>query len=139
MISHATIIGRSHRLMQHNCQDFAITATPTANIALGLVSDGCGSKFQQNGRAYPSHNEIGANLIGQFASDFLAQRLAARPQPPCPDGLETLLAELHTAVLAFLHHLVAHFSPETRQQFVATRLLATLVGFIRTPETAVFF
>lgn len=139
MINHATIIGRSHRLMQHNCQDFAVSAAPAPNVALGLICDGCGSKFQQNGRTYPSHNEVGANLIGQFASDFLTQQLADMTQPACPDTLESLLAELHTDLLAFLQQLVSHFPAETHRQFVVTRLLATLVGFIHTPETAVFF
>ncbi|MCP4415334.1 MAG: hypothetical protein GY805_01845, partial [Chloroflexi bacterium] len=64
-VSHATVIGRSHRLMQHNCQDFGIAAAPAPHIAFGLVCDGCGSKFRQNGRSHTSHNEIGANLLAQ--------------------------------------------------------------------------
>lgn len=139
MISHATILGRAHRLMQHNCQDFAVTASPVPNIAVGLVCDGCGSKFVGNGRSHPSHNEIGANLLGQFAIDFLSDKLSHLSQPPCPVKVETILADLHLASLTFLHHLVAHFPEATRRQFVATRLLATLVGFVHVGETAVFF
>lgn len=143
MISHATVLGRAHRLMQHNCQDFAATAMPAPHIAIGLVGDGCGSKFVGNGRpptnTHPSHNEIGANLLGQFALDFLSGKLSSLPQPACPNTLEAILADLHLASLSFLHHLVAHFPEQTRRQFVATRLLATLVGFVHTPETAVFF
>ena len=143
MISHASVIGRAHRLMQHNCQDFAATAAPAPHIAIGLVCDGCGSKFAGNGRhptnGHPSYNETGANWLGQFVCDFLCQKLTNLPQPACPEILETSLAELHLASLTFLHHLVAHFPQETRRQLIATRLLTTLVGFIRTPETAVFF
>lgn len=143
MINHATVIGRAHRLMQRNCQDFAATASPAPHSAVGLVCDGCGSKFQENGRlpttASPSHNEIGANLLGQFAIDFLCDKLTNLPQPACPDTLEGILADLQLASLTFLHHLVAHFPQEKRRQFVATRLLTTLVGFIRTPQTVVFF
>ena len=139
MISHATTIGRAHRLMQHNCQDFAATATPAPNIAIGLVCDGCGSKFVGNGRSAPSHNEIGANLLGQFALDYLSGKLSSLSHPACADTLETILADLHLASLTFLHHLAAHFPEPGRRQFVATQLLATIVGFVRTPETAVFF
>jgi hypothetical protein len=139
MISHAITLGRAHRLMQHNCQDFAASATPTPNIAIGLVCDGCGSKFQGNGRSHSSHNEIGANLLGQFAADYLVGKLASLPTPPTAGALETVLADLHLASLSFLHHLVAHFPEDMRRKFIATRLLTTLVGFIHTPETAVFF
>lgn len=139
MISHATIVGRAHRLMQHNCQDFAAAATPAPNIAIGLVCDGCGSKFRENGHLFPSHNEIGANLLGQFVLDFLSEKLGNLSHSPCPETLEATLADCHLASLAFLHHVVAHFSGAARRQFIATRLLATLVGFVRTPETAVFF
>ncbi len=143
MISHATVLGRAHRLMQHNCQDFAATASPAPHLAIGLVCDGCGSKFMGNGSlpagTHRSHNEVGANLLGQFALDFLSQKLAALPHPIGPEALETVLADLHLAALAFLHHVTAHFAPTARREFVATRLLATLVGFVRTAETAVFF
>jgi hypothetical protein len=143
MISHATILGRAHRLRQHNCQDFAATAVPAPHLAIGLVCDGCGSKFVGNGSlragSTPSHNETGANLLGQFALTFLSERLPALPHPTGPDTLEALLADLHLAALTFLHHLTAHFPAARRREFVATRLLTTLVGFVRTAETAVFF
>jgi hypothetical protein len=139
MISHATTLGRAHRLMRHNCQDFAATAAPAPNIAIGLVCDGCGGKFVGNGRSAPSHNETGANLLGQFAIDYLSGKLSSLPQPPCPETLEAVLADLYLATLTFLHHLVAHFLEATRRQFVATRLLATVVGFVHVRETAVFF
>ena len=139
MISHATILGRAHRLMQHNCQDFAATANPAPHLAIGIVCDGCGSKFKENGRSQTSHNETGANLLGQFALDFLSQKLTELPTPLCPETVETILADLHLSALSFLHHLTAHFPEATRRQFIATRLLTTLVGFVHTPETAVFF
>lgn len=139
MLSRATTLGRAHRLMQHNCQDFAATAMPAPHIAIGLVCDGCGSKFVGNGRSHASHNEIGANLLGQFAIEYLIGKLSNLPQPPCPDALEAILSDLHLASLTFLHHLVAHFPEQTRRQFIATRLLATLVGFVYVGETAVFF
>ena len=139
MISHAAIIGRSHRLMQHNCQDFAFAVAPAPNLALGIVCDGCGSKYRANGRSHPSHNEIGAHLLGKFAADFLADRLANLTENPSPKNLEAILAKLHIAALTFLHHLAAHFPNGNRRQFIATHLLATLVGFVCTPETAVFF
>lgn len=143
MISHATILGRAHRLMQHNGQDFAATAVPAPHLAIGVVCDGCGSKFVGNGNlragTTPSHNETGANLLGQFALDFLSQKLATLPSPVGPDSLEALLADLHLAALTFLHHLTAHFPETKRREFVATRLLTTVVGFVRTAETAVFF
>ena len=139
MISHATILGRAHRLMQHNCQDFAATANPAPHLAIGIVCDGCGSKYKENGRSHTSHNETGANLLGQFALDFLSQKLAEHPTPICAETVETILADLHLAALAFLHHLAAHFPQTSRREFIATRLLTTLVGFVRTPETALFF
>ncbi|MCA9946532.1 MAG: protein phosphatase 2C domain-containing protein, partial [Anaerolineales bacterium] len=139
MINHATVLGRAHRLMQHNCQDFAATASPTPHTTIGIVCDGCGSKFVGNGRSAPSHNEIGANLLGQFALDYLSGQLSSLPHPPGADTLEAILADLHLASLTFLHHLAAHFPESSRRQFVATQLLATIVGFVRTPETAVFF
>jgi hypothetical protein len=143
MISHAAILGRAHRLRQHNCQDFAATASPAPHLAIGIVCDGCGSKFVGNGRlragSTPSHNETGANLLGQFAIDFLSQKLADLPTPLCPETVEAVLADLHLAALTFLHHLTAHFPTARRREFVATRLLTTLVGFVRTAETAVFF
>ncbi|WP_420630925.1 protein phosphatase 2C domain-containing protein [Candidatus Leptofilum sp.] len=143
MISHATTIGRAHRLMQRNCQDFAATASPAPHIAIGIVCDGCGSKYKENGTlqatTYPSHNETGANLLGQFAVNFLNQKLANFSEPLCPQAVENVLSDLHLAAISFLHHLTAHFPAATRRQFVATHLLTTLVGFVRTPETAVFF
>jgi hypothetical protein len=139
MISHATVLGRAHRLMQHNGQDFAATAVPAPHIALGLVCDGCGSKFVGNGRSQTSHNETGANLLGQFILDFLSQKLADLANPICSETLENALSDLHLAALTFLHHLATHFPEANRRQFIATRLLTTLVGFVRTAETAVFF
>ena len=139
MINHATILGRAHRLMQHNCQDFAATASPAPHLAIGLVCDGCGSKFVANGRSAPSHNETGANLLGQFALEFLSQKLVALPTPICPQTVEDVLADLHLAAHTFLQQLTAHFPEAARRQFIATRLLTTLVGFVHTVETAVFF
>ncbi|MCP4417347.1 MAG: hypothetical protein GY805_12050, partial [Chloroflexi bacterium] len=53
--------------------------------------------------------------------------------------LEDVLADLYAVTLTFLQNLAAHFPTQSRRQFIATRLLTTIVGFIRTPETAVFF
>lgn len=133
-ISQATIIGRSHRLMRHNCQDYSFATALPSNIAFGLICDGCGSKYRENGRSYPSHNEIGANLLGQFAADFLTTHLTDPPE-----DISEVLANLHTASLAFLQNLVALFPGHNQHKFIATRLLATLVGFVHLPDTAVFF
>ncbi len=132
-ISQAAIIGRSHRLMQQNCHDFAITGTPRPGAAFGLILDGCGSKYQKS----PSHNEVGAKLLGQFAANYLHRQLAVT------NGNEVeLLDGLFAACVSFLGGVVSMIPFEDkagRERFVATHWLATLVGFVVLPETAVFF
>ena len=140
MVSHATVIGRSHRLMQHNCQDFAIAAVPTPNVAFGLICDGCGSKFRTDSRTLLSHNEIGANLLSQFAADFLTGKLKQnKPIANNSDKVEAILSQLYAASLDFLRDLTALFPYTNGREIVATRLLTTLVGFVKMPGAAVFF
>ncbi|MEZ4594497.1 MAG: hypothetical protein R3D55_25635 [Chloroflexota bacterium] len=103
------------------------------------MCDGCGSKFVgENGRSAPSHNETGANLAGQFALDFLSQTWPPCPAPSAWKPWKPLWLICTWRQLTFLH-LTAHFPEANRCEFVATRLLTTLVGFVRTEGTAVFF
>ncbi|MFQ5400456.1 MAG: protein phosphatase 2C domain-containing protein [Anaerolineae bacterium] len=139
MLSHTILIGRTHRLAQQNGQDFACTGAPRPGFAYGLVLDGCGSKFRAGGRTTPSHNEIGAKLLGQFAARFLNRQMSPSSQPFC---LSKLLDGLYRASLHFLQGTAAMIpfpDEEERTRFVATHLLATMVGFMVTPETAAFF
>ena len=69
MIQHATINGRSHHIFRQNSHDFALSGGAGEGVCYGLALDGCGSK--------PSHNEVGATLLGQFAASTLQQALAA--------------------------------------------------------------
>jgi hypothetical protein len=136
MISHATIIGRSHRLMQQNCHDFAITGRPTPDCAFGLVLDGCGSKHRDETGLHPSHNEVGAKLLGQFTAVYLTSHL------PHHDLDGTFFANLYAACSNYLQRLFT-FLPATdaitQTRFIATHLLCTMVGFVMKGETAVFF
>ncbi len=87
MISHATVLGRAHRLMQHNGQDFAATASPTPDLAIGLVCDGCGSKFVGNGRSHtlPQRNRRQpAGPVRPRLSQRTAARAAPTRRPGCP-------------------------------------------------------
>ncbi|MCI0394719.1 MAG: protein phosphatase 2C domain-containing protein [Chloroflexi bacterium] len=144
ILSQATITGRSHRLMQQNGHDFAVTGAPRPGVAFGLVLDGCGSKQREvmpgPGRPHklvtPSHNEVGAKLLGQFAATWLAGHLAGELAIPL------LLAELYRACLAFLAGLAGllPFPGEAeRNRFVASHLLCTLLGFVVTPAGAALF
>ncbi len=131
LVSHATINGRSHRLMQQNSHDFAISGTPAPQTAFGLVLDGCGSKVDK----LPAHNEVGAKLLGQFAAQWLRRELSTAHDPV---GLDSL----HDACVDFLSNLTALtcFSNEAeRAKFIAGNLLATMVGFVVVRDTAVFF
>ncbi|MCA9929415.1 MAG: protein phosphatase 2C domain-containing protein [Anaerolineales bacterium] len=137
MITTGSIIGRSHRLMQQNCQDAAVGGTLTPDVAFGLVLDGCGSKYREESGIHPSHNEIGAHLLGAYADAFLQQALTAQDIE-----LDSLPARLYQACLTYLDCLVTLHpfqTNEDRHRFIATHLLATLVGFVVTPETAVCF
>lgn len=144
MLSSATIIGRTHRLHQQNCHDFACTGEPGSGYAFGLVLDGCGSKYRDEGRVVHSHNEIGAKLLGQFAAGFLTQKLVALNETGTADPIESaaLLRELHDGSLRFMRRLLdalPFVDEHERTRFVASRLLCTLVGFLVTPEAAAFF
>ena len=79
MINHATLIGRSHRLRQQNCHDYAISGAPAPGCAFGLVLDGCGSKYHAGTAVYPSHNEVGAKLLGKFIASSLSHTLQTDP------------------------------------------------------------
>lgn len=144
MLSQGVIIGRQHRLMQQNCQDYASTGRGAADgCYFGLVADGCGSKYSEPGQGdsrpvFPSHNEVGAKLLGHFAAGWLAENLGNMgTQEVC-----LLLDELSLACGNFLQSLLAllpHQGETGRARLVATHLLATLVGFVVTPSAAAFF
>ncbi|MCP4428193.1 MAG: protein phosphatase 2C domain-containing protein [Chloroflexi bacterium] len=135
MLAHATIIGRSHRLMQHNSHDFAISDSPRPSVAFGLVLDGCGGKVDKA----LAHSEVGAKLLGRFMAEYLSKQLSVNGKQFC---LETLLDGLYHASLSFLQGIVDLYAFPTqaeRAQFVAVHLLATLVGFVAAGDEAVFF
>lgn len=141
MISQATINGRSHRLMQQNSHDFAISGSATPGYAFGLVLDGCGSKYADG---TPSHNEVGAKLLGQFAATWIDKQITANSKPPIADkeSLAEALKHLHQACVTFLQT-ISQTIPWSRQtdamRFVSTHLLTTLLGFVITPEAACLF
>ncbi len=145
MISSATIMGRSHRIMQQNCHDFAQSSTISSQTVYGLVLDGCGSKYRDATGSYASHNEVGANLLGTYAATFLDKQLTINKKQKTKneeEALEELVAQLYRACVTYLDCLVTlhPFQDELeRRRFVATRLLCTLVGFVVTEETAVCF
>ncbi len=147
MLSDAVIIGRNHRLMQQNCHDFACSGSPLPGYAFGLVLDGCGSKYidnEERSLVIPSHNEIGAKLMGEFIFDYLKNHLPALDQQPYCQKLavRSLLTKLFNRCLGFLSNLIDLFpfsSELNRRRFIATHLLSTIVGFVVTPETAAFF
>ncbi len=133
MIQHATINGRFHRTRQQNSHDFALSGNPASGVFFGLVLDGCGSK--------PSHNEVGAKLLGRYAACYLQQELASLPERS-GKAVTVVLAGLHPACVQFLQRMICPFPlarDTDRAQFVASHWLATLLGFVVTPETAVFF
>jgi hypothetical protein len=144
MLSHAVVIGRTHRLLQQNCQDFAITGRGAgANCFFGLVADGCGSKYYEksgaNGRQVtPSQNEVGAKLLGNFAAHWLAEQLEPAAELPL------LVDHLSLACSSFLASLLSLFPTANeneagRTRLIATHLLTTLLGFVVTPSAAAFF
>lgn len=136
--NHASLIGRSHRLWQQNGHDFAISGAPAPDCAFGLVLDGCGSKYYTDSAVFPAHNEVGAKLLGKFLAAALSRALAGETAVK-PD---TLLALLHQQSLDFLAGLVTLFpgdDPVLRRQLIMTHLLCTVVGFVKAPDTAVFF
>lgn len=135
MESQATVIGRSHRLRQQNSHDVAISGSPRPSAAFGLVLDGCGSKYNRQ----PSHNEVGAKLLGQFAAGWLHAQLARHEEPIDVVGL---VDGLWAGCLDFMDRsvdLLPWTNEATRTAFVMTHWLATLVGFVVVAETAVLF
>jgi hypothetical protein len=130
--------------MNHNCQDFAITGSPKEGCGYGMVLDGCGSKYRETAAANqrsrfitsPSQNEVGARVIGQFASQWLEKYLVRQ------ESLEGLAGKLQTDVERFLEAFVVsmgYTKPAVRFRFIHTNLLATLVGFVFTPTEGCFF
>ena len=122
--------------MQQNCHDFAISGTPTLDCAFGLVLDGCGSKHRDESGSHPSHNEVGAKLLGQYTAVYLTTHL------PHHEPDETFFADLYNACTNYLQNILSLLptaDPTTQTRFIATHLLCTLVGFVVRGETAVFF
>lgn len=138
MNNHATLIGRSHRLWQQNGQDFALSGAPAPGRAFGLVLDGCGSPYREETAVYPTHNEVGAKLLGKFLAATLSRTL----QNDTAVTIDTLIADLYHQALDFLAGLVTLFpgdDPSLRRRLVMTHLLCTVVGFVKMADTAVFF
>ena len=145
MIATATIIGRTHRLMQQNCQDFAVGSNLQDSTAFGLVFDGCGSKYRDVSGIHQSHNEVGANLVGIYAAQFIRKELTVNSQQRTINGqcfLEDVVERLYQACVTYLDCFVTlhpFHDEKARRHFIATRLLCTVVGFVKIAETAVFF
>ena len=144
MISNAKIIGRSHRLQQQNCQDAAFCGTASTHYHYGLVLDGCGSKYPEPERQTPSHNEVGANLLGTFLANTLHDHLLTLGNRPAIDSEQIimLLDGIYQQCLLFLRQVVSllPFNDDAAvTRFIMTRLLCTIVGFVNTPTTAVAF
>lgn len=140
MQSSATRIGRTHRLLGQNCHDFSFVGEPEPGFCFGLVLDGCGSKHRAAGFSAPSHNEVGAKLLGAFAANFLHQQIPSRSEGA--RSLAPLLEDLHQGSMTFLHGFLSSIpfaDQEARIRFAATHLLSTVVGYVMTPESATFF
>ncbi len=138
-LSQAVINGRSHRLMQKNGQDVAVTGQPATGYAFGLVLDGCGSKQHDSDGTTPSQNEVGANLLGQYAATFIENQL---PTVKNRHAIYPFLGQLYRACVTYLDcvtTLIPWKIEPDRRRFINSRLLATLIGFVVTPETAVCF
>ncbi len=144
MLTQATIIGRQHRLMNQNAQDFALVGSPQPGYFYGLVLDGCGSKYRETAdtqyspkfQTYPSQNEVGAKIIGQFIGQWLERHLT-RQESIChlPDKLQL-------ATERFLQGTVNNmgYTKQTEiTRFIRTNLLATILGFVITPSQGCFF
>lgn len=133
---HAYLIGRQHRLIHQNGQDYAISGECGVGGSFGLVLDGCGSKWRtpETG-AIPSGSEVGARLLGNFAAAAIPYLALTTPLPDLPHVLSL-------ACLRFLQQVTGGipFANETeRGRFIHTHLLCTLLGFIRTDAAALFF
>lgn len=133
---HAHIIGRQHRLIHHNGQDYAISGSCGVGGNFGLVLDGCGSKWRtpETG-AISSGSEVGARLLGNFAAAAIPQLALTTPLPDLPHALSL-------ACVRFLQQVTMGipFANEVdRGRFIHTHLLCTLLGFVRTDAAALFF
>ncbi len=135
IISQAQHIGRGHRLMGQNCQDYAVVGQPGTHTSFGVVLDGCGSKHGHGSHVTPSANEVGARLLGQFIYGWLQTH-------DLNQAADALVTNLHQAAYDFLAQLTAAMplvDNANRTRFVATQLLCTVVGFVARPEDAFFF
>ena len=134
MLATASIVGRAHRLRQQNCHDFAQTCTTENGHQIGLVLDGCGSKFKDVAGTHVSQNEVGAKLLGAFVIRYLAEQLTDTTP------MQTI-ENLYDAAHNFLTNLLDlyAFDEPSKRQFVYTNLLCTMVGFVMKEDTAVFF
>jgi hypothetical protein len=132
----AVVIGRQHRLLGKNGQDFTLAGITPGGAYFGLVADGCGSNFRLDDFSYPSHNEVGAKLLCQFAAGWLHAELNAATE------LVPLVERLYAACLDFLRRImlsIPHADDHVMTQFVATHLLSTLLGFAITEHEAQLF
>lgn len=144
MINQTVVIGRSHRIMQQNCQDFSAAREFQNGFAFGVVLDGCGSKYRGFGRPIPSSNEVGSKLLGHFANAYLTEALAelGAADDVEREDLQELIDGLHIGSLSFLENLlmpIPFAAEQERAEFTATNLLCTMLGFIVTPDEAAFF
>jgi hypothetical protein len=144
MLAQAAIIGRQHRLMNHNCQDFALTRSPEPGCCYGLVLDGCGGKYRETAdspegssfQTYISQNEVGAKVTGQFMGQWLERHLCRQ------EYLDRLPEKLQLATERFLEGFVSSLGftgAKKKERFVRTNLLATVLGFVMTPAEGCFF
>lgn len=118
-----TVIGRDHLLMGKNRQDaFRIGKRADGDSILyaGVLSDGCGST---------PYAEMGANLT---ASYLLSELL--RSPTVC------LLPRVSLALIHLQHFLRSlSLSFQDPEEFVATHLLATVLGFVTDGEEVLVF
>ena len=133
---HAHIIGRQHRLIQQNGQDYAVSGSLPGGGCFGLVLDGCSSKWRADDEpAQPSSNEVGARLLGTFAAASIPHLARTTPIPDLPHALAS-------ACLGFMRRLLENIplaDDLSRNRFIQTQLLCTLVGFVQTDAAATFF
>ncbi len=134
MVGTAVCPGRVHRLHWRNGQDAALAHQIGPELAFGLVLDGCGAKAQIAGQRRPSHNEVGAHLLGHYLAGWLSRAL-----PTGPSALE-VVGGLGEAAASFLGSLVELVSGDAEREMLArTQLLCTIVGFVVRPGDALVF
>ena len=138
MFSKAIIQGRAHRLRGQNCQDVAFWRDAGEGWGTAVVLDGCGSGFQDESGVFPSRNEVGASLLGQFIADFLANHMPLESR----NAIDDLLGQLYAESLRFLEGLADLYPGEDdhyRRRFIMTHLLCTVIGVVNSPAGTVFF